>query len=239
MKLDILFFAAHPDDVEVVAGGVILKHIQDGKKVGIVDLTCGELGTRGNPQQRLEEAQKAAHILGLHYRENLKLRDCFFEVSEGNILKVVSLIRELKPEIVIANPRTDRHPDHARASQLVKEAVFMSKLSKIGTKNQDNLPQNAWEVPNLYYYVQDTYLEPNVFIDITPFFEKKEKAYRAYRSQFYDPENEEPETIISSPSFFERVRARNIEWGRRIGVEYAEGLLKEKPIGIESLFDIT
>lgn len=239
MKLDILVMAAHPDDAEVAVGGTLIKHIKEGRKVGIVDLTCGELGTRGNANIRLSESEEASRVLGLQYRSNLHLEDCFFQVTEENILKVVQVIRRLRPEILIANPHTDRHPDHGRASDLVKKAVFMSRLAKIRTTDNTGKNQKEWEVKKLFYYIQDTYLEPDIFLDITPFYLQKEEAFRAYRSQFYDPFSTEPETPISSPGYFDQVRARNVEWGRRIGVEFAEGLLIDKPIGLNSLFDVS
>ncbi|MCP9765435.1 bacillithiol biosynthesis deacetylase BshB1 [Lacihabitans soyangensis] len=238
MKLDILFFAAHPDDVEVVAGGIILKHLALGKKVGIIDFTCGELGTRGNAEIRIIEATMASSILGLSYRANLNFADCFFEVSKPNIMKVVECIRKHQPEIVITNPEIDRHPDHVRASKIVKEAVFISGLEKVTTLNEYGEKQIPWKPNSLLYYIQDTYIEPNLYFDITPFYETKVKAFKAYKSQFFDPESNEPETIISTPEFFRRVEARNIEFGRRIGVKYAEGLVREKAIGIHSLFDV-
>lgn len=238
MKLDILVIAAHPDDAEVAIGGTLIKHIKEGRKVGIVDLTCGELGTRGSAEIRLNESEEASRILGLHYRSNLHLRDCFFRITEENILKVVQLIRRYKPEILIANPQTDRHPDHGRASDLVKEAVFTSRLAKIRTIDSTGKNQEAWDVKKLFYYIQDTYLEPDILLDITPFYLQKEEAFKAYRSQFYDPLSTEPETPISSPRYFDQVRARNVEWGRRIGAEFAEGLIMDKPIGLNSLFDV-
>lgn len=239
MKLDILFFAAHPDDVEVVAGGIILKHLALGKKVGIIDFTCGELGTRGNGDLRLKEATEASQILGLTYRANLHFEDCFFEISKPNILKVVECIRKHQPEIIITNPEVDRHPDHVRASKIVKQAVFIAGLEKVVTQSENKENQNTWRAGSLLYYIQDTYIEPNLYFDITPFYETKVKAFKAYKSQFYDPESEESETIISTPDFFRRVEARSIEFGRRIGVKYAEGLVREKAIGLNSLFDIT
>ncbi len=238
MKLDILVIAAHPDDAEVAVGGTLIKHIKEGRKVGIVDLTCGELGTRGSAEIRLNESEEASRILGLHYRSNLHLRDCFFQVTEENILKVVQLIRRFRPEILIANPQTDRHPDHGRASDLVKEAVFASRLTKIHTVDNTEKYQEVWEVKKLFYYIQDTYLEPDILLDITPFYLQKEEAFRAYRSQFYDPFSTEAETPITSPRYFDQVRARNVEWGRRIGAEFAEGLIIDKPIGLNSLFDV-
>lgn len=238
MKLDILVIAAHPDDAEIALGGTIIKHISEGRKVGIIDLTCGERGTRGNAGIRLRESEEASRVLGLHHRSNLNLRDCFFGVTEENILKVVRVIRTFRPEILIANPRTDRHPDHGRASDLVREAVFMSRLAKIPTTDHVGNEQEVWEVKKLFYYIQDTYLEPDFYLDITPFYFRKEEAFRAYTSQFYNPASTEPETPISTPYYFEQVKARNVEWGRRIGVGFAEGLLTDKPIGLNSLFDI-
>lgn len=238
MKLDILVIAAHPDDAEVALGGTILKHKGQGRKVGIIDLTCGELGTRGNAKIRVSESEEASRILGLHHRSNLNLRDCFFQATEENVLKLVQVIRHFRPDILIANPPIDRHPDHGKASALVKEAAFMSRLTKILTYDDQGDFQDTWKIKKLLYYIQDTYLEPDIFLDITPFYHRKEEAIKAYKSQFYDPFSTEPETPMTTPYYFDQVRARNIEWGRRIGVEFAEGLLTDNPIGLDSLFDL-
>lgn len=238
MKLDLLVIAAHPDDAEVAVGGTLIKHIKEGRKAGVIDLTCGELGTRGNAEIRLNESEEAGRVLGLHHRSNLNLRDCFFQITEENILRVVQVIRYHQPEIVIVNPRTDRHPDHGRTSKLVKEAVLKSGLTGIQTFDGKGIRQGIWKVKNLFHYIQDTYIEPDILIDISPFYLQKEEAFRAYRSQFYDPESMEPETPISGLNYFSQVRARNVEWGRRIGVEFAEGLCLDKVLGVRNLFDV-
>ncbi len=238
MKLDLLVIAAHPDDAEVAVGGTLIKHIKEGRKAGIIDLTCGELGTRGNADIRLTESEEASRVLGLHHRSNLNLKDCFFQITEENIIKVIQVIRKFRPEIVIANPPADRHPDHGRASDLVKEAVFMSPMSGIRTTDTMGNNQQPWKVKKLFYYIQDAWLEPDIYLDITPFYLQKEEAFRTYRSQFYNPVSTEPETPISTPAYFGQVKTRNGEWGRRIGVEFAEGLLTDRPPGLKSLFDI-
>ncbi len=237
MKLDILVFAAHPDDAELACSGTILKYTSEGKKVGVVDLTQGELGTRGSAELRAEEATASAEILGLAIRENLGLRDGFFLNDEVNRLKVIESIRKYQPEIVLANAYSDRHPDHGRASELINDAVFLSGLTKIETQ-LDGRGQKPWRPRLLLHYIQDRYIQPDILIDITPYWEQKLASIRAFRSQFFDPKSIEPDTYISSPDFLNALEARCREFGKSIQVTYAEGFTSKKLLGVKSLFDL-
>ena len=237
MKLDLLVFAAHPDDAELACSGTILKYTSEGKKVGVVDLTQGELGTRGNAQLRAQEAAASAEILGLAIRENLGLRDGFFLNDEINRLKVIEAIRKYQPEIVLANALSDRHPDHGRASELINDAVFLSGLTKIETQ-LDGQGQKPWRPRLLLHYIQDRYIQPNILIDITPYWEQKLASIRAFRSQFFDPKSTEPDTYISSPDFLNALEARCREFGKAIQATYAEGFTSKKLLGVKSLFDL-
>ena len=233
MKLDILVFAAHPDDAELGCGGTILKHIHAGKKVGIADLTQGEMGTRGSAEIRLTEAAEASKILGIQARENLKLQDCFFEINKNNLSEVARVIRKYQPEIVIANAVHDRHPDHGRAASLISRACFLAALRKFETYESNKL-QQAWKIKILLHYIQDRYVKPHFVIDISDFMEKKMEVVKTFKSQFYNPDSDEPETFISSKNFFDFINARAMEFGRIIGVKYAEGFTAERIFGIEN-----
>jgi bacillithiol biosynthesis deacetylase BshB1 len=225
MKLDILVMAAHPDDAELSCAGTILKHIAAGKKVGIVDFTRGELGTRGTPEIRLQESAGATKILGLHARENLGIRDGFFRNDEETQLKLIEVIRKYQPEIVLANALEDRHPDHGKGAQLAIDACFLSGLRQIKT---GNLP--AWRPSQVYHYIQDRYLEPDFVIDITDHWDQKESAISAFMSQFFDPASAEPASYISSPDFLNFIQARGMEMGHKIGVKYGEGFQSQKTL---------
>lgn len=237
MKLDILVLAAHPDDAELGCGGTILKHVAAGRKVGIADFTHGELGTRGTPQTREQEAAESAKILGLSVRENLGLADGFFKNDQAHQLEVVKRIRKYQPEIVLCNAVYDRHPDHGRASNLAFEACFLSGLIKIETSFEGQA-QKAWRPKAVYHYIQSQFLEPSFVVDISDFWEKKMLAVRAFKSQFYDPSSKEPESYISNPAFLKMVEARAIESGHGVGVKYAEGFISPRWIGVKSLFDL-
>jgi len=237
MKLDVLAFAAHPDDIELACGGTIAKLVQQGKKVGIVDLTEGELGSRGSIDLRYEEAANSAKILGVLVRENLRLRDGFFQNDEENKLKVIEQIRRFQPEIVIANSITDRHPDHGRASQLISESFFLSGLRKIKT-HWECSEQEAYRPKVLYKYIQDYYIKPDFIVDVTDHFETKMEAVLAFKSQFYDPNSTEPETPISGKGFLDFLKARAEEFGRPIGTKYGEGFTTERVLGVDNLFDL-
>ena len=223
MKLDILAFGAHPDDVELSCSGTILKNIALGKKVGIIDLTRGELGTRGTPAIREKEAKHAAKILGVEFRENLKMADGFFQNDKKNQLKIIQKIRQYRPDVVLANSVEDRHPDHGRAAKLIADACFLSGLVKIKTKIPRSGGGGAWRPKAVYHYIQYRRHKADFAIDITPFMEKKMQAIKAFGSQFYNPGSKEPDTLISHPKFFDYVRSREAEYGKLIGVDYAEG----------------
>lgn len=237
MKLDILVLAVHPDDAELGCSGTILKHIALGKKVGIIDFTRGELGTRGSAEIRDREAADSARIMGLHARENLRFRDGFFENNEAHQLEVVKMIRKYQPEIVLTNALQDRHPDHGRAGDLGNDACFLSGLSKIST-TLDGTVQEAWRPRLVLQYIQDRYIQPDVIIDITPYFETKIAAIKAFKTQFFNPELDEPDTYISSPEFFESVIGRAREFGKTVGATYGEGFTSRKLLGIDNLFNL-
>ncbi len=232
MKLDILAIAAHPDDVEISAGGTVLKSIQQGKKVGIVDLTRGELGSRGSGELRMIEAEAASKILGISARVNLGLADGFFEKNEESLRKIIEQIRIYRPEIVLTNAPSDRHPDHGRASQLVREACFYSGLRKIETG------QEAWRPKSVYMFNQDYYNKPDFVVDVTEFWETKMEALKAYGSQFFDPSSKEPKTPISGEEFFDFLRARSMDFGRPAGYLLAEGFMVDRTLGVEDLFHL-
>jgi len=239
MKLDILVFGAHPDDAELGAGATIAKEVSKGKKVGIVDLTRGELGTRGSAEIRDREAAKAAEILGVAVRENMEFADGFFVNDKQHQLELIKIIRKYKPEIVLCNAVEDRHIDHAKASKLVSDACFLSGLMKIETKmDGDDQWQEAWRPKLVYHFIQWKNLEPDFVVDVSGFIETKTEAIMAYSSQFYDPDSEEPETPISSKNFTDSVNYRARDLGRIIGVEYAEGFTVERFIGVDSLEDL-
>jgi bacillithiol biosynthesis deacetylase BshB1 len=222
MKLDILAFGAHPDDVELSCSGTILKNISLGKKVGIIDLTQGELGTRGTVAIRLKEAAHAAKILGASFRENMKMADCFFQNDKKHQLEIIKKIREYKPEVVLANALGDRHPDHGRAAQLVADACFLSGLGKIETKLKGK-KQEAWRPKAIYHYIQYRKLKPDFVINISGFMEKKMQSIQAFGSQFFNPDSKEPATLISQPQFFDYIKKREAEYGEIINAKYAEG----------------
>lgn len=231
MKLDILAFGVHPDDVELGCAGTLLGAIASGKKVGIIDLTRGELGTRGTAETRKTEAALAAEILGVQVRENLGMADGFFTNDEAHQRKLVAVIRKYRPDIILANAFEDRHPDHGRSARMVADAAFLSGLRKIETHADEQL-QDAWKPAYVFHYLQDRFLEPAFVIDITPYMEKKMASIQAYATQFYNPSLDEPQTYISSAQFLEGVKARAMMLGKRIGVNYAEGFLTEKTLGL-------
>ncbi len=237
MKLDILILAAHPDDAEISCGGTIAKHISLGHQVGVVDLTRGELGTRGTAAIRDQEAAAAAKVLGLSIRENLGLRDGFFINKEEDQIKVVTAIRKFQPDIVLSNAIHDRHPDHGRASDLVYESCFLSGLAKVETRDQGK-PQEAWRPKAVYYFVQSQYIQPNFIVDVSDFWEKKMESLKAYKSQFYDPQSKELATFISNPGFLKLIEARGHEMGYAIGAKYGEGFTARNLIGVNNLFHL-
>lgn len=234
MKLDILAIGIHPDDVELSCGGTLLKHIELGKKVGILDLTHGELGSRGSAEIRLKEAKKAALILGIHAREILNFSDGFFENNQAHQLAIIKMLRFYQPEIVLANAPSDRHPDHGRASKLISDACFYSGLRKINTEIEGQL-QEQWRPKAVYHYIQDRYLKPDFVVDVTPFVDKKMEAIAAYASQFYNPNSDEPETPLTSKLFMDFIKSRMMTLGREAGFDYAEGFVAERFIGVEDI----
>ena len=237
MKLDILAFAAHPDDVELTCSGTLLKAILNGKKAGIVDFTKGELGTRGTPEIRIAEAEESARILGVSARENLGFRDGFIQNDEAHQLEVIKMIRKYQPDIVLANATSDRHPDHGRASNLAREACFLSGLKNIKT-TLDGTEQEAWRPKVVYHYIQSVPLEPDFVVDVTEVWDKKMASYKAFQSQFFDPNSKEPETYISNPGFLKMIESRAIHYGHSIGVKYGEGFTIERPIGVKDIIDL-
>ncbi|MBM3437802.1 MAG: bacillithiol biosynthesis deacetylase BshB1 [Bacteroidetes bacterium] len=229
-NLHLLAFAAHPDDVELAASGTIISHIQQGYRCGVIDLTRGELGTRGNIESREAEAAASTKIMGLSVRDNLDLGDGFFEINQTTLMAVVTQIRKYKPSIVLANAVSDRHPDHGRAAALVSRACFLAGLPKIETGTYQ-----AHRPKAVYHYIQDRFIKPDVIVDITAVFEQKMTAIKAFKTQFYDPNSAEPETPISSKEFMEFLEARSLEYGRTIGTKYGEGFTTERTLGTQTL----
>jgi bacillithiol biosynthesis deacetylase BshB1 len=238
MKIDILALGAHPDDVELSCAGTLIKHIGLGKTVGILDLTRGEMGTRGNAELRTQEAMKSAKIIGAKFREQLNLGDCFFEHNKQIQLEIIKVIRQHKPQIVLCNAIDDRHPDHGRSAKLVADACYYSGLSKIETASVGASGQEAWRPKAVYHYIQDNFIHPHFVIDVTAQAEKKREAIMVFSSQFYDPASKEPQTPISSPEFLEALFAKMSIWGRAIGVRYAEGFTTSRYPGVENIFDL-
>lgn len=236
MKLDLLVLAAHPDDAELCCSGSILSYTRNGKKAGIVDLTKGELGTRGTVEDRFKEAEAASEILGLSVRENLGLPDGFIESNQESIEKIISVIRKYQPDVVLINAAFDRHPDHGNAGGLSSRACFLSGLSKIETHIGDQL-QDPWRPQNVYHFIQDRYIQPDFILDISEYWDDKVKAIKAFKSQFYNPESQEPLTYISSPDFMKFIEARAMELGHNIGVKYGEGFTTDRGryLGVKSL----
>ena len=237
MKLDILAFGAHPDDIELGCGATIAKEISLGKSVGIIDLTRGELGTRGSAEIRDTEAENAAKILKVSVRENLNFRDGFFKNNEKHQLEVIRMIRKYKPEIVLCNAIDDRHIDHGKGSKLVSDACFLSGLSKIQTSLDDNI-QEAWRPKVVYHYIQWKNIEPDFVVDVSEFMNVKMEAIMAYDSQFYNPKSKEPESPITSKNFLDSVKYRAQDLGRLINVAYGEGFTVERYLAVNSLGDL-
>ncbi|HEX4374677.1 MAG TPA: bacillithiol biosynthesis deacetylase BshB1 [Puia sp.] len=236
MKLDVLAIAVHPDDVELCCAGTLMMEKLSGKKVGIVDLTRGELGTRGTAELRDVESAKAASIMQVDVRENLKMADGFFKNDEEHQRLLIRAIRKYQPEIVLANPLADRHPDHGRAGNLIADACFLSGLRKIETVDKDGISQQSWRPKYVFHYIQDRYYQPSFVYDITPVFERKLESIKAYSSQFFSKEydKDEPQTYISSPEFLNSIIGRHQMFGKMIGVGYAEGFISEKMIGVQN-----
>ena len=232
MKLDILAFGAHPDDIELGCGGTIIKHVKNNFKVGIIDLTTGDLGTRGTAKIRLAEADSASKVMGLSVRENLNFKDGFFLNDEKHKIALIKKIRKYKPDIVLANAPSDRHPDHARASQLTIDACFLSGLEKINTN------QEIWRPRAIYHYIQYNNLSPDFVVDISEHFDKKISAIKEYKSQFFDPNSKETKTIISSKEFFDSIKYRAKDLGRQTSCVYAEGFINHQLSRVNLLNDL-
>ncbi len=237
-KLDVLVFAAHPDDAELGAGGTIALQTTKGRKVGIIDLTKGELGTRGTTQTRQQEAAASSKILRLSIRENLALPDGFFEDNRESQLKLIRAIRTYQPEIILANAPTDRHIDHGRGAELAKNAAFLAGLRKIETFDAQGQVQEAWRPKALYHYIQDYHLKPSFVIDVGSTWQIKMQAILAFQTQFHNPDLNAPQTPISTPDFLNFLEARAREMGRMIGVSLGEGFIKATPLGVKDLFDL-
>jgi bacillithiol biosynthesis deacetylase BshB1 len=233
MKADILAFGVHPDDVELGCAGTLIAAVAQGKTVAVIDLTRGELGTRGTAETRDAEAADAAKAMGVHARENLQMADGFFQNDETNVRKVITAIRKYQPEIVLCNAPEDRHPDHGRSSKLVSDAAFLSGLRKIKTENNNEV-QQEWRPNYVFHYIQDRYLKPDFLFDISDHYGQKVKAILSYTTQFNSADNSEPQTYISNPDFLDVIKARALMFGKRIGVQYAEGYLTTKMIGVKT-----
>ena len=238
MKLDILAFASHPDDVELSCSGTIISHIKKGYQVGIVDLTKGELGTRGTPEIRMQESEAASKIMGIHVRENLGFKDGFFVNDKEHQIEVVKMIRKYQPEIVLANAVSDRHPDHGKGADVVRDAIFVAGLRMVETRINGEI-QEPWRPKVVYHYIQNNYINPDLIVDISEHWEAKLASIKAFKSQFFDPESNEPQSFISSPDFMEFLEARSKEFGHAINCKYGEGFTVERKVGVKNLFDLS
>ncbi|MFT4753515.1 MAG: bacillithiol biosynthesis deacetylase BshB1 [Salibacteraceae bacterium] len=237
MKVDILAIGVHPDDVELGCSGTILKAVLDGKKVAVLDLTQGELGTRGTPELRQVEAHNAAKILGVTDRVILNIGDGFFQHTNENMLEIVKYIRHYQPDVVLANAMADRHPDHGRAGKLISEACFYSGLQKIETSLNGG-EQKAHRPKTVYHYIQDRYTDPDLVVDVTEVWDKKIESILAYSSQFFDPNSKEPETPISSKAFLDFIDGRGAQFGRLINTKFGEGYTMARPAGVNQILDV-
>lgn len=237
MEIDILAIGVHPDDVELSCSGTLLEQIENGYSVGLLDLTRGELGTRGTPEIRMQEAENAANLLGAEFRDNLEMKDGLFEINEENLKKIIVSIRKYRPRVVLANAIQDRHPDHGRAAQLVHQACFLAGLRKIETE-LNGIAQEAWRPKNVYHYIQDRALEPDFVFDISNVIDQKMAVIKTFKSQFYDPDSKEPSSPISGQDFMDFIRAKARNFGREAGFEYAEGFTSYKKLGVQDLFDL-
>ncbi|WP_109831061.1 bacillithiol biosynthesis deacetylase BshB1 [Reichenbachiella versicolor] len=234
MKLDVLVFAAHPDDAELSCSGTIASLIAQGKKVGIVDFTKGEMGTRGTPEIRMDEAKASSKILGLSIRENLCFQDVFFKVDDEHVIKVVEKIRQYQPEIILANAVRDRHPDHGKGAEIVKKALFLSGLKKLETYIEGE-SQEIWRARNLYHYIQTDWIEPDFVVDITDYWDVKVESIKAFKSQFFDPDGQSADTLISSSRFMDFLEGRAREYGMSIRSDFGEGFTKDRMLGLSDL----
>ena len=237
MKLDILAIAAHPDDIELSCSGTLASHRDKGYSVGILDLTKGEMGTRGTPEIRLQESEVSAKILGLSARENLGFKDIYFKDDLDHQIAIAKVIRKYQPEIVLANAVEDRHPDHGKGGSLASHACFISGLRKFETE-LDGVSQEPWRPKYIYHYIQNQYLEPDLVVDVSDYWEIKKNSILALKSQFHNPDSNEPESFISSPEFLDFIEARSREIGHKINVKFGEGFTVERVAGVKNLFDL-
>ncbi len=238
MKIDILAIGVHPDDVELACSGTLLKHLNEGKTVGLLDLTRGELGTRGTAETRDQEANDSLKLMGASFRYNLEMADGFFGHTRENLLKIIRVIRQSQPKIILSNAINDRHPDHGRAAKLINDASFLSGLVKINTLDDKGNDQKPWRANAVYNYIQDYYIKPDFVIDITEYMDKKIELVMAFKTQFFNPDSDEPTTPISSKDFIDFLYARCRDYGRPTGVKFAEGYTSPRTIGVNSLFDL-
>lgn len=237
MKLDILAIAAHPDDIELACSGTLASHRDMGYKVGILDLTKGEMGTRGTAEIRMQESDASAKILGLSARENLGFKDIYFEDNLDHQTAIAKVIRKYKPEIVLANAIRDRHPDHGKGGSLASHACFISGLRKLETE-LEGVPQEVWRPKFVYHYIQNEYIEPDLVVDISDYWETKKESILAFKSQFHNPDSNEPESFISRPDFLDFIEARSRETGHKINVKFGEGFTVERVAGVKDLFNL-
>ncbi len=235
--VDILCITAHPDDVEIGMGGTVLKHVAQGHSVGLVELTAGELGTRGSAEIRKREATEAAKVLGAQFRYQLGLRDGFFRMDEDSLLKVIVALRRHRPRVVLTNATSDRHPDHGRGASLVAEATFLSGLRRIATEHE-GVAQEAWRPVTVLHCVQDRWIDPDVVIDVTAFWERKMDALKCFSSQFHDPKSTEPVSPISVPEFLPTLQGRALEMGRLVGSTYGEGFTVMRPPAVADVMEL-
>ena len=238
MKLDVLAFAAHPDDTELSCAGTLAAHVKQGYKVGVVDFTRGEMGTRGTAEIREVEAGESAKVLGLSVRDNLGFEDAFFVNDKYHQLEVAKAMRKYRPEIVLANAVTDRHPDHGKAAKLVVDAYFLAGLSKIELTDEEGNILEPWRPKSVYHYIQSVYIKPDFVVDVSEHWETKMEAVRAFKSQFFDPNSTEPETYISSPEFMKLLEARGKDLGHSVGAAYGEGFTINRHLGVKNLFNL-
>lgn len=234
MKLHILAIGVHPDDVELGCTGTLINHIKKGQKVGILDLTEGELGSRGTIETRYEEANASAKLLGISVRENLKMADGFFQNDKAHQLKIIEVLRKYQPDIILANSLADRHPDHGKAGRLIADACFLSGLRKIET-SFEGLPQQHWRPKKIFHYIQDRFTEPDFIVDISDSFELKTEAIKCFKTQFFNEGSTDPQTYISAPGFMDKIENRASQIGHRIGAKYGEGFKLETSLGVKDL----
>jgi N-acetylglucosamine malate deacetylase 1 len=238
MKVDVLAIGVHPDDVELSCSGTLLHHIDMGKTVGLLDLTRGELGTRGTPEIRAQEARQAAKLLGAKFRITLDIGDGTFQYSPENIQQIIRVLRMAQPDIVLANAINDRHPDHGRAAKLTADACFYAGLRNMPTLDENGTTQMAWRPKAVYHYIQDNYIEPDFVVDISQYMAQKMKIIKAFKSQFYDPKSKEPISPIATKDFLDAVEGKNRTFGRPLGLTYAEGFTVNRTLGVKNLFDL-